>query len=148
MTFWPTFENSKKYRQYNLQYWCFKLLNPRRLEIHGHVVQLVTCLATGASLTADPGVGLSILAWSHTFYDWSWKNFYGHSPPFRWIIQEGLLSVQACPGKSVVRWTDRSAMTKAIDLGRKATKKKEIHTCIPYGKSLVHTPKYMTLTYF
>ena len=25
--------------------------------------------------------------------DWSWNNFYGHSPPFRWIIQEGLLSV-------------------------------------------------------
>ena len=25
--------------------------------------------------------------------DWSWNNFYGHSPPFRWIIQEGSLSV-------------------------------------------------------
>ena len=25
--------------------------------------------------------------------DWSWNNFYGHLPPFRWIIQEGLLSV-------------------------------------------------------
>ena len=25
--------------------------------------------------------------------DWSWNNFYGHSPPFRWFIQEGLLSV-------------------------------------------------------
>ena len=24
--------------------------------------------------------------------DWSWNNFYGHSPPFRWSIQEGLLS--------------------------------------------------------
>ena len=22
--------------------------------------------------------------------DWSWNNFYGHSPPFCWIIQEGL----------------------------------------------------------
>ena len=22
--------------------------------------------------------------------DWSWNIFYGHSPPFRWIIQEGL----------------------------------------------------------
>ena len=30
--------------------------------------------------------------------------------------------VQACPGKSVVRWTDRPAMTIAVDLGRKATK--------------------------
>ena len=30
--------------------------------------------------------------------------------------------VQACPGKRVVRWTDRPAMTIAVDLGRKATK--------------------------
>ena len=30
--------------------------------------------------------------------------------------------VQVCPGKSVVRWTDRPAMTIAVDLGRKATK--------------------------
>ena len=28
----------------------------------------------------------------------------------------------ACPGKSVVRCTDRPAMTIAVDLGRKATK--------------------------
>ena len=26
--------------------------------------------------------------------DWSWNYFYGHSPPFRWFIQEGLLSVR------------------------------------------------------
>ena len=25
--------------------------------------------------------------------DWSWNDFYGHSPPFRWFVQEGLLSV-------------------------------------------------------
>ena len=25
--------------------------------------------------------------------NWLWNNFYGVSPPFRWIIQEGLLSV-------------------------------------------------------
>ena len=25
--------------------------------------------------------------------DWSWNDFYGHSPPFRWFIEEGLLSV-------------------------------------------------------
>ena len=68
--------------------------------------------------------------------DWSWNNFYGHSPPFRWFIQKGLFSVTsesmctnywltACsslPRKSVVRWTDRPAMTIAVDLGRKATK--------------------------
>ena len=29
---------------------------------------------------------------------------------------------QACPGKSVVKWTDRPAMTTAVDMGRKATK--------------------------
>ena len=87
-----------------------------------------------ASLTADPGVASSIPAWSSRG-DWSWNNFYGNSPPFRWIIQEGLLSVTsesvctkylltACsilPRKSVVRWTDRPAMTIAVDLGRKAT---------------------------
>ena len=70
--------------------------------------------------------------------DWSWNNFYGHSPPFRWFIQEGLLSVTsesmctnywltACssqPRKSVVKWTDRPAMTIAVDMGRKATKTK------------------------
>ena len=68
--------------------------------------------------------------------DWSWNNFYGHSPPFRWFNHEGLLSVTsesmctnywltACsslPRKRVVRWTDRLAMTIAVDLGRKATK--------------------------
>ena len=24
--------------------------------------------------------------------DWSWNDFYGHSPPFRWFIQEGFVS--------------------------------------------------------
>ena len=33
----------------------------------GRLVQLVTCLATDACLTADPGVTSSILARSHTF---------------------------------------------------------------------------------
>ena len=71
--------------------------------------------------------------------DWLWNNFYGHSPPIRWITQEGLLSVttKVCAWstsnrlfkhaqeKSVVRWTDRPTMTIADDLGRKATKKKK-----------------------
>ena len=38
-------------------------------ETSGHVVQSVTCLATDASLTADPGVARSIPAWSHTFVE-------------------------------------------------------------------------------
>ena len=35
----------------------------------GHVAQSVTCLATDACLTADPGVASSIPAWSHTFVE-------------------------------------------------------------------------------
>ena len=35
----------------------------------GHVAQSVTCLATDASLTADPGVASLIPAWSHTFVE-------------------------------------------------------------------------------
>ena len=35
--------------------------------IAGRVAQSVKCLATDASLTADPGVASSIPAWFHTF---------------------------------------------------------------------------------
>ena len=35
----------------------------------GRIAQSVTCLATDASLTADPGVASSILARSHTFVE-------------------------------------------------------------------------------
>ena len=35
----------------------------------GRIAQLVMCLATDASLTADPGVASSIPAWSHPFVD-------------------------------------------------------------------------------
>ena len=74
--------------------------------------------------------------------DWSWNNFYSHSPPFRWIIQKWLLSVTsesmctkywltACLSlprkKSEIRWTDRPAMTIAVDLGHKATKQTNQH---------------------
>ena len=71
--------------------------------------------------------------------DWSWNNFYGHSPPFRWFIQEGMLSVtsesmwtnyssgkplvHACPGKRVVRWTGRPTMAIAAELGRNVCSK-------------------------
>ena len=69
--------------------------------------------------------------------DWLWNNFYGHSPPFRWIIPEGLLSVTSenmrtkywltsmfklAQEKSGVRCTDCPAMNIAVDLGIKATK--------------------------
>ena len=109
-------------------------------------------MATDACLTADLGVASWIPAQSHTFEEIdrdiismvillpiaesSWNNFYGHSPPFRWIIQEGLMSdtiesmcikywLITClclPRKRVVRWTDRPIMTIAVDLGPKATK--------------------------
>ena len=73
--------------------------------------------------------------------DWLWNTFYCHSPPFRWIIQEGLLSATSesmcmkywkvtclfklAQEKCVVRWTDHPVMTLAVDLGRKATKTNE-----------------------
>ena len=48
------------------------------VHILGRLAQSVTCLATDASLTADPGVVSSIPARSHTIVE---------------IVQEGLLSV-------------------------------------------------------
>ena len=69
--------------------------------------------------------------------DWSWNNFYGHSPPFRWFhsrrvvvsykrkyVHKLLVNHLFKPAqeKSVVKWTDHPAMTIAVDLGRKATK--------------------------
>ena len=44
-----------------------KLVNSQCLS--GRVAQSVTCLATDAILTADPGVESSILAQSHTFLE-------------------------------------------------------------------------------
>ena len=35
----------------------------------GRVAQSVTCLATDACLSADPGVASSIPVWSHTFVE-------------------------------------------------------------------------------
>ena len=62
--------------------------------------------------------------------DWSWNYFYGHSPPFRWIIQEGLLSVTSsfkhAQEKSVVRWTDHPAMTIAVDWDVKQQNKQKL----------------------
>ena len=37
--------------------------------VPSRIAQSVTCLATDASLTADPGVASSIPAWSHTFLE-------------------------------------------------------------------------------
>ena len=37
--------------------------------VPGRIAQSVTCLATDACLTADPGVASLIPAWSHTFVE-------------------------------------------------------------------------------
>ena len=104
----------------------------------GRVAQSVTCLATDASLTADPGVASSIPARSHTFVEIdheiistvillpspeSFKKDRCQLQAKVCAQSTGKLLLQACPGKSVVRWTDRPAMTIAVDLGRKATNK-------------------------
>ena len=88
--------------------------------------------------------------------DWSWNNFYGHSPPFRWFIQEGLLSVtsesmctnywlSACsslPRKKCFRGTDRPAMTIAVDLGRKATKTKQTNMMFLLSTKILFAGQY------
>ena len=97
------------------------------------------CLATDASLTADPGAASLIRAQSHTFLE------IDHEIISKVIIQEGFLSVtsesmctkywltlvRAFQGKSVDRRTDRPTMTIAVDLERKATK----HTNNRWSKS-------------
>ena len=84
----------------------------------GRVAQLVTCLATDASLTADLGVASSIQARSHTFMEIdhetistvillpSTESFKKGCCQLQAKVcarSTGLLLVQACPGKSVVR---------------------------------------------
>ena len=57
----------------------------------GRVAQSVTCLATDANLTADPGVTSSIPARSHTFVEID----YNHSPPSAESFKEGCCQLQA-----------------------------------------------------
>ena len=111
----------------------------------GRVAQSVTCLATDACLTAIPGVVSSIPARSHTFVEIdheiistvillpsadSFKKGCCQLQAKVCARITGYLLVQACPGKSVVRWTDRPAMTIAVDLGRKATKQTNKKTTV------------------
>ena len=84
----------------------------------GRFAQSVTCLATDASLTADPGVASSIPVQSHTFVEIdheiismviilpSAESFKKGCCQLQAKVCSqsiGLLLVQACPGKSVVR---------------------------------------------
>ena len=111
----------------------------------GRVAQSVTCLATDACLTAIPGVASSIPARSHTFVEIdheiistvillpsadSFKKGCCQLQAKVCARITGYPLVQACPGKSVVRWTDRPAMTIAVDLGRKATKPTNQPKCL------------------
>ena len=52
---------------YHLGAWA--ITRKQILKIPGRVAQSVTCLATDACLTADPGVASSIPARSHTFVE-------------------------------------------------------------------------------
>ena len=84
----------------------------------GHEAQSVTCLATGASLTADPGVASLIPARSDTFLEigheiFSMVIFLPSAESFKkgccqlqakvCARSTGQLLVKACPGKSVGR---------------------------------------------
>ena len=88
------------------------------VNIPGRVAQLVMCLATDAKLTADPGVASSIPARYHTFVAIdheiiSTVILFPSAESFKkgccqlqakvCARSTGLLLVQACPGKSVVR---------------------------------------------
>ena len=92
-------------------------------------------------LTAIPGVASLIPARSHTFVEIdheiistvillpsadSFKKGCCQLQAKVFARITGYPLVQACPGKSVVRGTDRPAMTIAVDLGRKATKNKYV----------------------
>ena len=56
-------------RKYNICTNYFAFISDVPAYLLGHVAQSVTCLATDVSLTADPVVPNSILAWSHTFVE-------------------------------------------------------------------------------
>ena len=107
-------------------------------DLQGRVAQSVTCLVTDAKLTAGPGVASSIPARSHTFVEIDHEIISTVILlPSAESFMKGCCQLQAkvcarllvnclfklAQEKSVVRWTDRPAMTIAVDLGRKATNK-------------------------
>ena len=115
----------------------FKNMVMWHIKSTGRVAQSVTCLATDACLTADPGVASSILARYHTFVEIDHEIISTVILlPSADLFKKGCCQLQAkvcaqvtgnplaqaCPAKSVVKWTDRPAMTIAVDMGRKATK--------------------------
>ena len=100
-------KKKKKQKENKLKSISYKVIPP------GRVAQSVTCLATDACLTADPGVASSIPIRSHTFVEIdhemistvillpSADSFKLQAKVCAQITGQPL--VQACPGKSVVR---------------------------------------------
>ena len=107
-----------------------------QLVLPGRVAQSVTCLATDACLTADPGVASSIPARSHTFVEIdceiystvillpstdsrkvvvSYKRKYVHKVLVNCLFK--LAQEKVWLGELTVQ-----TMTIAVDFGRKATK--------------------------
>ena len=62
--------------------------------VPGRVAQSVTCLATDACLTADPGVASSIPARYHTFVEIDHETN-KHSPPSADLFKKGCCQLQA-----------------------------------------------------
>ena len=121
-----------------LSFFTLLYLSPPSLSnIPGHIAQSVACLATDTSLTANPGAFRLIPARSHTFVEIDhWIINMAILLPSAESCKKGCFQLltkicarstgwrlfQACPGKSVVRWTDCPTMTLAVDLGCKASK--------------------------
>ena len=120
----------------------------------GRVAQSVTCLATDACLTAIPGVASSIPARSHTLAEIDLEIFstvilLPSADSFKKGCCQlqakvcariiGYPLVKACPGKSVVRWTDHPAITIVVDLGRKAIKQTNIGPMLIQAFKSAHT---------
>ena len=86
-SFWPCVSlNLSMYYPYSSQIRSFQLTGPRSAVGNVSGYKCVSdCRSRGREF--DPGPVPYFRG------DWSWNNFYGHSPPFRWFIQEGLLSV-------------------------------------------------------
>ena len=122
---------------------CGRSWSTHKATIHAYtkaanrVAQSVKCLATDACLTTDQGVASSIPVRSHTFVEIDHKMISMvillllliHSRrvvvSYKWKYVHQLLVnrlFEPAQEKSVIRWTDRPAMTIAVDLGRKATK--------------------------
>ena len=64
-----TLHSIQKYNVYDKLSFGVNFFGHRIINWPGCVAQLVTCLATDACLTADPGVASSIPVWSHTFVE-------------------------------------------------------------------------------